>query len=82
MAGWLVVLLVALALPALAYLDPGSGNLIAQLLAGCVAAVVFSWNALKARVTGLFGGQKEGASPETSEVDAEQEPSADELSQS
>lgn len=38
----------------LAYLDPGSGSLILQVLAGGVAAVAVSFKVFWRRITGVF----------------------------
>ncbi len=77
MLGRLVALTLMLSLPAWAYLDPGTGNLIAQMVAGCVAGCIFAWSALKSKVTALFQGKKK--EPEQPESD-DAEVSSDENS--
>ncbi len=55
--------------PALAYLDPGTGGMLLQLLLGGFAAAFvilkLYWQQFKQRVKGLFGGSRSTKSLDT-----------------
>ena len=57
-SGLTVVMIVAGATPAYAYLDPGTGAMITQALIGGIAIGLVTirsrWATLKARISGLF----------------------------
>jgi len=61
----LFVLLVVLSLasPAYAYLDPGTGSMLVSAVIGVVAAVGLALKMFWYRLTGLFRGKKNGAEP-------------------
>lgn len=59
-----------------AYLDPGSGSIIATAFVGGIASVGVAFRAFRSRVTGVFSRNKSDAS-EASDVDA----SADETAE-
>jgi hypothetical protein len=66
-----IVLSVGVASPALAYLDPSTGNFILQtLIAGAFGAYLFfkvNMKAIRDRLQGLFGSRKPDPEPDPSE---------------
>ncbi len=57
--------MIAFPLTTYAYLDPGTGSYIIQVIAGAIlvggAGIVYSWNSLKAKIAGLFSGKDKKA---------------------
>ena len=52
-----------IALPAHAYLDPGTGGMLISALIGLAAAVALGLKMFWYRLVGLFRGQRHGARP-------------------
>lgn len=53
----------------IAYLDPGSGSLIIQILIAAIVGVLATFRFWKSRLLGLFGIQQDEDEQEESEVD-------------
>jgi hypothetical protein len=54
-----------------AYLDPGSGSLIASVLVGGAAAAGVAVKTARARVSGAFSRKRKSDEPESTEVEAD-----------
>lgn len=52
--------LLAASQPALAYLDPGTGSYVLQVLAGGALAALLLWKGFWSRILGLFRRKPEG----------------------
>lgn len=61
---------VALSAPALAYLDPVTGNIIVQVVLAAFAAAALGYHNLKARVQAMLGKNKKTAKQESDESKA------------
>ncbi|MBI3928077.1 MAG: hypothetical protein HY319_21215 [Armatimonadetes bacterium] len=59
----ILLLVLALSAPALAYLDPGSGNILVQFVLGCLAALAVAWSSLKGKVSSMFGRRRVESPP-------------------
>ena len=68
-----VLLVLALSTPALAYLDPVTGNLLVQAVLAGLAAIALGYHQLKAYLGSLFG-KKTKTEPKSEEKPAEQPP--------
>jgi len=66
LASFVLVLLVLIARPAQAYLDPASGSMILQVIVAAVAAVLITIKAFWHRIRGMFG-----SSPTEDNADSE-----------
>jgi hypothetical protein len=55
----LAVLLLALATPAHAYIDPSSGSLVLQMILGGIAGALVAVRLYWKRLTGLFGRRRD-----------------------
>ena len=64
-----VVLLLAIATPAQAYLDPGTGSMVLQLILGGVAGAMVVLKLYWTRLKSLFGFSSETPSATSDEVD-------------
>lgn len=82
-----ILLIVALSLPAAAYLDPVTGNIIVQAVLAGVAALAVAYGSIKARLQSLFGKKvstEESNEGKTKEVAASEsdEGSSDKMEES
>jgi flagellar biosynthesis protein FliR len=68
--GCLAVLLVPIARPAHAYLDPGTGSMILQIILGGVAGVLVAMKLYWRRVKEFFGFSSDDASTSEGATDA------------
>lgn len=78
----ILLLLISLALPAAAYLDPVTGNLIVQAVLAGVAALAVAYSNLKTRIQAMFGKKSEESAKEESQEKETPKPENEETSES
>lgn len=70
---WKLALLISLyALPSYAYVDPGSGQFILQLVLGLLAGSLFYLKSIGAWIKGKLSGQKNASQPENNARSADE----------
>ena len=62
-AVFVLLVVLSLASPAYAYLDPGTGSMLVSAVIGVAAAVGLALKMFWYRVIGIFRGKKDGAEP-------------------